>query len=119
MEWTPPHPRRLPTASEIQENQGKIYELDARIADLKEELEKLERDRDVRSSFISSFRRLPAEILCEIIVLAVQKGASPIKLSKVCASMRAAVIGMKRLWTTIFLSTQRPYYRAPVSRLQL
>jgi hypothetical protein len=103
MEWTLPHPRRLPTAWEIHENRAKIGELDAEIADLKEQLEKLQRDRDIRASFLSSFRRLPAEILCEIVLHAINKGQSPIKLSKVCASMRDAVIGMKRLWSTISL----------------
>jgi hypothetical protein len=116
MEWTPPHPRRPPTAWEIHENRGKIRELDVKIADLQEQLEKLQRDRNVRASFLSSFRRLPAEILCEIVLHAVNNGLSPVRLSKVCASMREAVIGMKRLWTTIFLSPRRPYFRTMVSQ---
>jgi hypothetical protein len=116
MEWTPPHPRRLPTASEIQENQSKIYELDAKIADLKEQLEKLEKDRYIRASFISPFRRLPVEILCEIVVHALKRGQSPISLSNVCASMRAAVIGMKRLWTTISFAPGLPFPRTTFSQ---
>jgi hypothetical protein len=116
MEWTPPHPRRLPTTWEIHENRGKIRELDAKIADLKEQLEKLQRDRDVCASFISSFRRLPAEILCEIVLQAINKGQSPIRLSEVSASMRDAIIGMKQLWTTIYLYAWPPHYPVTVSQ---
>jgi hypothetical protein len=117
MEWAPLHPRRLPTAWEIQENRGKIRELDTNIADLKEQLEKLQADRNVRASFISSFRRLPAEILCEIIVNALNMGQSLARLSEVCASMRSAIIGMKQLWTNITLSTRRPFFgRGTVSQ---
>jgi hypothetical protein len=104
-------------AFEIHENRDKIRELDAEIANLKEQLEKLRRDRNVRASFISSFRRLPAEILCEIVLHAINKGQSPIRLSEVSASMRDAIIGMKQLWTTIYLCARRPYARSLVSQL--
>jgi hypothetical protein len=117
MVWTPPHPRRLPTAWEIDENRAKIRELDAKIADLKEQIEKLQGDRSICVSFLSPFRRLPAEILCEIVLHAVGERQSPVRLSGVCASMRDAVIGMKQLWNTIYLYAWCPYYQVTVNQL--
>ena len=118
--WTEPHPRRLPSALEIEETHTRVQQLDAEISNLfsqisllQERVHTLEVERSQRISFIAPFRRLPSEILVKIVELCINAGDSPGILNSVCSSMRKAVNGMKVLWGTIHIV---PYKLSPRHR---
>jgi hypothetical protein len=120
--WTEPHPRRLPSALEIEETHAKVQQLDAEIIDLQSQISllqdrvhKLEEERSQRISFIAPFRRLPPEILVRIVELCVNAGDPASILNSVCSSMRKAVNGMKVLWGTIHVV---PYKLGPKQQEQ-
>ena len=113
--WQEPHPQRLPSPDEIIHNLAKIREADSRIKqlaaqiqELQQSLKETQRDRDIRLSFLSPFRRLPPELLGQIAVccLAAKGGPKPSQLNQVSKPLRAAVNGMKTLWSTIWLKAK-------------
>lgn len=121
MEAERPHPERLPTQHEIDENTSSIQDLDRRIAALTIQIEaldsircRLERERNVKASFIAPFRRLPPEILGEIAVQYQQLGGSLIVLTSVSSNIRRAVVCMKTLWSNLHIIDSRegfePYF---------
>jgi hypothetical protein len=120
--WTEPHPRRLPSALEIEETHATVQKLDAEIIDLQSQISllqdrvrKLEEERSQRISFVAPFRRLPPEILVKVVELCVSAGDSASILNSVCSSMRKAVNGMQVLWGTIHIV---PYKLGPKQREQ-
>ncbi|PVF93778.1 hypothetical protein CPB86DRAFT_714686 [Serendipita vermifera] len=69
-----PHPRQRPTQAEVLTSQKEIHRLDSTISDLKRQISELQarlaplqRERDNLASYISPFRRLPVDIISEII----------------------------------------------------
>ncbi|PVF94370.1 hypothetical protein CPB86DRAFT_828662 [Serendipita vermifera] len=81
--------------------------MDSEVASLRIYVAQLRKDRANKLAFIASFRRLPLELLGEIAVFCLEMGESPSKLNSISSSMRAAVNGMKSLWTRMH------YYKAP------
>ncbi|PVF94873.1 hypothetical protein CPB86DRAFT_626007 [Serendipita vermifera] len=105
-----PHPKRLPNSAEIRQCKVAIAELDqnmqnilSQIQKLEEPLEDLAQRRANYASYIASFRRLPVEILSEIVVLSVQNGTSILTLTSIHSSLRDAILGMSSLWRSIRL----------------
>jgi hypothetical protein len=120
--WTEPHPRRLPSALEIEETHATVLQLDAEISHLQSQISllrdrvhKLEVERSQRVSFVAPFRRLPPEILVRIVELCINAGDPASILNSVSSSMRNAVNGMKVLWGTIHIV---PYKLGPKQREQ-
>ncbi|PVF94371.1 hypothetical protein CPB86DRAFT_818065 [Serendipita vermifera] len=99
MQWIDPHPRWVPTPDEILQVKDEIRSIDSEIASLRIYIAQLRKDRANKLAFIASFRRLPLELLGEIAMLCLKMGESPSKLNSISSSMRAAVNGMKALWT--------------------
>jgi len=119
MTWRPPHPRRLPTGQEIRDNQYRIWEINTQVDELTTKIDglvqlrlTLQQEADNRKSFITSFRRLPAEILCAIAWQSWHHAeVSPTILNQVNATMREAVNGFKALWTEIRITTRPLKFR--------
>ena len=166
MEWREPHPRRIATPDEVQENKQQIEAIDGQIKQMTRAAEEsvwkllqLKQERTIllsliyrrvpikilrkialrcvkskiqtindsidemvsmtekltqkrlqlrqeqtnRLSFIATYRRLPAEILCEIAWHCLQIGMQPSVLNRVDMAMRHAVNGFKALWATIYI----------------
>jgi hypothetical protein len=67
MSWCEPHPRRIATAAEVEENRRKIRELDQQIEALENSHDGIQkgvellRERANRQSFIAPFHLLPAD----------------------------------------------------------
>jgi hypothetical protein len=117
MEWMDTYPQRLPTPEEILQIKEEIQSMDSEIASLQIYLSRLKKDRENKAAFIAPFRRLPLEILGEIARFSLEMGEPPSTLNTICSSMRAAVNGMKALWTTMHYHT-KPHWlikQAPIS----
>jgi hypothetical protein len=111
MAWREPHPRRIATPDEVQENKRQIQALDDQINAMiratdgsAQELLQLQQERANRLSFIAPYRRLPTEILSEIAWHCVHKGIKPSDLNQIDAAMRYAVNGFRALWSRIFVT---------------
>lgn len=119
-----PHPTRLPSPKEIEEGRAIIRDADLRIAELSRQIEPLKRLRShfqtIRAnqmSFLSTFRRLPPEILEEIALhyINAQEVYGVGILDQVCSSLRAVVWRMKWIWKTIHIVQPRLSDCYPVS----
>lgn len=112
MDWNQSHPRRIPSSEEMKDNKRIIAELDRKITSLQAELTALLRERERRASFLAPFRRLPTEILCEIVQYSRDAGVSLFVLNQINSTLREAVNGMSFLWNWLHLS---PRHSATVS----
>jgi hypothetical protein len=124
MAWIEPHPTHLPSPKEIAEGRAIIRDADLRIAALSDQIEPLERlkshfqiNRDNQTSFLSTFRRLPPEILEEIALhyIDAQNPRGVGVLDQVCSSLRAVIWRMKWMWKTINIVQPRMSEWYPVS----
>jgi hypothetical protein len=124
MAWIEPHPMHLPSPQDIAEGRAIIRDADLRIAALSDQIEPLERlkshfqtIRDNQTSFLSTFRRLPPEILKEIALhyLNAQTPRGFGVLDQVCSSFRAVIWRMKWMCKTINIVQPRMFHWYPVS----
>jgi hypothetical protein len=103
MELPFPHPRRRAFAEEIRYSKRVIAQLETSIEDLEEKLQTLRRKKANYESYISPIRRMPVEILREIVHCCLQKGVRLNTLIQVCGYMRDAILGMTSIWSSILL----------------
>lgn len=115
MLWKESHPCRLPTPDELQDNRSKICDADVQITALTSQinalqklLEDIQRDRELRASFIAPFRRLPPEIIGEIALHCIHAGSpGPQILNQVSVSMRITINSTKALWSKIWTNSKK------------
>lgn len=79
------------------------------IKGLQTRLEFLERQRENYRSYLSPFRRLPTEVLSEIILIYLDNYAERNSLMQICHTIRDIIIGMRTLWSTITLCRYNEY----------
>jgi hypothetical protein len=109
-----PHPKQLPSRDDIRQAKTMIHQLDQDIQVLNQELSQLQRrlrgleqKRTNYASYISPLRRLPTEILSEIISLCIQEGVDITVMAGICTRLREVALGMSGLWSTIQLRAPR------------
>jgi hypothetical protein len=105
-----PHPRELPTGNDIRHSKKIIEQLDRKIEDLEQtigrlqvQLQEVQRKRTNYASYISPLRRLPTEILSEIITIYVEDGEDILDVAGICSRLREVVLGMTAIWSDIKL----------------
>jgi hypothetical protein len=105
-----PHPRSCPAQAEILSHKVVIKTLEQDIIFLQNEISKLQtrlrhiqQQKDNRASYISPFRRLPSEILSEIVYVCLYDGIKLTALTQTCGTVRDIVVGMPALWSEILL----------------
>jgi hypothetical protein len=103
-----PHPRQLPSGDDIRQAKSMIDQLDQNIEDLEQSIRQLQRrieelqeQRANYVSYISPLRRLPTEILSEIIRKCLQNGVDITVMSSICNRLREVALGMSGLWRRI------------------
>ncbi|PVG01808.1 hypothetical protein CPB86DRAFT_812084 [Serendipita vermifera] len=119
-----PHPRECPSISDIQSSKAIINKLEHKIQLLHKKgskryirIQDLYVKRANYLSYISPFRRLPAELLSEIVYFSLSNGVDLSTLTQICGRLRDVVIDMAVLWSHIHLSTPYHYHNS-TSRLQ-
>jgi hypothetical protein len=118
MDWTTwqlPYPKQLPSEDGVRQAKLKIQQLDQNIGDLEQNIsqlrrriEELQQQRANYVSYISPLRRLPTEILSEIVIICVQKDVDLTVITGICSRLRDVVLGMSRLWSRIELPEVEP-----------
>jgi hypothetical protein len=106
-----PHPReQFPTKEELLLGKSVIKELDqdidllhVEINRLQTRLESLQGRRANYASYISPLRRLPTEILREIIGICIYQGIDILTIAGLNARLRDVALGMATLWSKISL----------------
>jgi hypothetical protein len=105
-----PHPRQLPSGDAIRHSKSIIEQLDQNIEDLGRDIEQLQkRLQEVQQkranyvSYISPLRRLPTEILSEIIGICIQNNVDITIMAGICSRLREVVLGMAGIWSNISL----------------
>ncbi|PVF90897.1 hypothetical protein CPB86DRAFT_659800, partial [Serendipita vermifera] len=93
--------RLLPTTEKIQDSRHVIERIDEEITKLEAQLQALRLKRELYASYISPLRRLPTEILTNIVDLALKDGSSVTVLTQVCSRLRYIVLGTPRFWSSI------------------
>jgi hypothetical protein len=109
-----PEPSQLSTVKETLSGKTTLDKLDQEIEALKSEVSKLQaRIHDLqqqRTSYAyqySPLRRVPAEILSEIIQLSLHDGEDIIKISGICCRLREVALGMTTVWSKVTLQTTK------------
>jgi hypothetical protein len=122
-----PHPRNCPSRAKVLLHKDAIKSLEQDIIDIENEINRLEQDvvntgeiarlqtrlQDLRqrktnhASYISPLRRLPPEILGEIVYMGLYNGVKLSTLTQICGTLREVVLGMSALWNRITLFTVR------------
>jgi hypothetical protein len=104
------HPRQLPSGDDIPQIKAIIEQLDRSIENLEQNIrqlqtriEELQQTRANCVSYISPFRRLPTEILIEIISICIEDGADILTIARVCSRLQEVVSGMTGIWSNITL----------------
>ena len=90
-----------------------------KVADLQTHISFLERENTKSQSFLAPIRRLPTELLAEILVIAIEcHGQNRFHMIRVCRSWRATILDMGRIWSrmTIRPSTSREKMEFMVER---
>jgi hypothetical protein len=110
-----PHPRQLPSEDDIGRSKSIIEQLDRNIEDMEQDIRQLQtRIQEVQqkrtnyASYISPLRRLPAEILGEIIEICLQSGVHITVIAGICSRLREAVLGMAGIWSHISIRMNHP-----------
>jgi hypothetical protein len=105
----------LPTAEEVQFSKSAIQQLDTSIQHLQYEISRLQSQvqclqhrRAEFAWYIAPIRRVPAEILRQIILFCLDDGYGVTEMSHTCSQIRQLIIRMPSLWSKIHLS---PGYR--------
>lgn len=118
-----PHPRRCPTVAEVTFSKNLVYNLDQEIDEilkevnvlqnqlqlLQDRLQPLEKRRDNHASYISSFRRLPVEIIEIIVHICLKGGVELVVMTQICGSIRDIVNGMSDIWSSVSLDPDVRY----------
>jgi hypothetical protein len=110
-----PHLRtQFPTNEEVLLGDSVIKELDQDIELLQVELiglqtrlESLQRKRANYASYFSPLRRLPTEILREIIIICIDQGINITTIAGLNARLRNAALGVATLWSKISLRPEQ------------
>jgi uncharacterized small protein (DUF1192 family) len=107
-----PKPSQISIMEEDSPSKTIIDELDQEIAVLKSEVSKLQaklHDLELkRANYayqISPLRRIPTEILSEVIRLCLCGGEDILKIASVCGRLREVALGMATVWSKITLQT--------------
>jgi hypothetical protein len=110
-----PHPRQLPTGDEIRHSKSIIEDLDRNIEDLEQDIRRLQtrlhevqRKRANYASYISPLRRLPTEILGEIVSFCIHNSVDITVVASICGRLREVALGMSRIWSNISLRCIKP-----------
>jgi hypothetical protein len=110
-----PHPRSCPAQADILLHQNAIRSLEEDMIKIENEISKLQaRLRHLRqqkanhASYISPFRRLPQEILHQIVYICLYDGVKLATLTQICGILRDVVVGMSALWNDILLLPIHP-----------
>jgi predicted RNase H-like nuclease (RuvC/YqgF family) len=105
-----PHPRELPTGDDVRQAKSVIEQIDRNIEDLEQKIRRLrKRKRDLQQkranyvSYISPLRRLPTEILSEIISISFKNDVDITVMAGICSRLREVVLGTPGFWTDVFL----------------
>jgi hypothetical protein len=105
-----PHPRQLPNSDDIQHHKAIIEQMDRNIEDIEQSIRRLQTQlEEVRTqranhvSYISPLRRLPTEVLSQIILMCIKDGKDVIEIAAICGRLREVAIGMSTLWSDISL----------------
>ncbi|PVG01805.1 hypothetical protein CPB86DRAFT_58285 [Serendipita vermifera] len=127
-----PHPRHSPTQTEVLLHKSLLEGLEKDIEStqkqinrLQSRLQHLEHTKANYLSYISPLRRLPVDVLSEIVHFCIQSGIEITLLTQICGSLRDVVIGSSTLWKNIFLGPKHSYLRTvyrqfhPVRHLSL
>jgi hypothetical protein len=108
-----PHPRGLPTEEDIRQSKLIIKQLDQSIEELIQKIRQLhtqiqevQQTRASYVSYLSPLRRLPEEVLREIITMCINNGADVTVMAGICSRLREVVLGMASLWSKLSL---RPF----------
>jgi hypothetical protein len=105
------HPRQLPNEDDIRRTRSIIEQIDRSIEDL-------QRKKAPYVSYIAPFRRLPTEILSEIISISIEDGADILVMAGICSRLREVVLGMAEIWGTIKLHSIDSEVRSWISNKQ-
>ncbi|PVG01792.1 hypothetical protein CPB86DRAFT_58179 [Serendipita vermifera] len=115
-----PHPRYNPSATELLSCKGvikgiseEISSIESQIRELTARIASLQRKRDNYMSYISPFRRLPSEILTEIVTICLDCDVRLTTVTQICGTARDVVIGMSSLWSKIALLPSGRYVYSP------
>ncbi|PVG01730.1 hypothetical protein CPB86DRAFT_812029 [Serendipita vermifera] len=95
--------RPLPTTEEILESRNIIKGIDEEIRKLEIQIQELRRRKAFYASYICPFRRLPDEILSEIMDLALNNGSFITDITHTCSRLRYVALGTPKFWSTIQL----------------
>jgi hypothetical protein len=105
-----PHPRGRPSRDEvasgkieIENLERTIQGLEANIEGLQSELEEARRMKHNYESYIAPLRRLPVEIIMEIVHFCRRNGTNMRYMSQACGYLRDVVVGMPSVWRNIAL----------------
>jgi hypothetical protein len=111
-----PHPRHCPTRSEVVSHKKLIEGLERdiestqnEIVQLQARLQHLQTAKANHASYIAPLRRLPVELLSEIIDICIQDGVSRTTLIQICGTLREVVIGSSSFWNDILLESVHGY----------
>jgi hypothetical protein len=118
-----PHPRQLPNGDDIRRSKSIIEQLDRNIEDLEQDIQQLQtrlqevqRKRTNYASYISPLRRLPAEILSEIIGICLHNDVEITVVAGICSRLREVVLGMAGIWSDISIRTNYPIPSSPFDK---
>jgi hypothetical protein len=105
-----PQLKQLPTGDDIRHSKSIIEQLDQNIVDLERNIKRLraqlqeaQQKRAAYVSYVSPFRRLPTEVLSEIIILYLQSGGDITVITGICSRLREVALGMAGIWSHIAL----------------
>jgi hypothetical protein len=93
----------------IEQLDRKIEDLEQDMSQLRARIEELQQQRANYVSYISPLRRLPTEILSEIVIICVQNHVDLTVIAAICSRLREVVLGMSRLWSHIEIPKVEPY----------
>ncbi|PVG01779.1 hypothetical protein CPB86DRAFT_57977 [Serendipita vermifera] len=113
-----PHPSSLPSAEETHFSKSVISQLDheiqvvqSKLMMLRIQLRTLQQKRANHASYIAPLRRVPTEVLREIVEICWEEGVNISILLKVSSRFRQTVIGLSVVWRKIRLAKIRSWTR--------
>jgi hypothetical protein len=109
-DWPNIPSRQPPTEDDIRHSKSIIERLDRDIRQLQTQLQEVQQKRANHPSYISPLRRLPTEILNEILKICLEDGENVLKIAGICSRLRDVVLGMTGIWSNITLYQAHPDY---------
>jgi hypothetical protein len=113
-----PHPRHCPTSAEVLFHKNIICDLDReidaiteRVIALQARIQILQKRRENRLSYISPLRRLPLEIIYNIIHICLDVDVKITVMTQICGTLRDIVHGMSDIWSRIVLDDYSTPYK--------